>query len=371
MKNRAFTIIELLIVVTIISILIALLLPALSAAREAGRRIQCCNNLKQLGVAVLNYEESHEIFPPSSTWDVAHGVSIQAGNQNRYGPNWVILVLPALEQQALYNQFMAHPYTPDPANAAARGTNLAIMRCPDDGYNRRPFNGSACAGTNQMGDGWARGNYGANAALVQMNDTYCCAYPGNVMSCAATVTSPGWNDTRLRGMMGANIAVVKDQVTDGLTNTIMLGEMRSGVLPCDSRGAWALSGASTALWGHANTMGDAPGGPNSPGNGCDDVVAANTLAALSGGPSWDNCPVLERLNMTAYEMPLGGGWNNQSRVASMHPDGAYVCFGDGSVHWMSDFIDSVDSYGSNPPIVSVWDRLNTSADGLLVPPGAY
>ena len=162
----AFTLVELLVVITIIGILIALLLPAVQAAREAARKMQCQNNLKQLGLAVLNYESQWQIFPPSSHW--ASASDVEVSNNPNLRESWIVMVLPFLEQQALHDMFDLTRPTPDPRNAAARGTWVAALLCPSDAFNRTAFSGSGSSMTNKMGDNWARGNYAANAALGYM-----------------------------------------------------------------------------------------------------------------------------------------------------------------------------------------------------------
>ena len=106
-------------------------------------------------------------------------------------------------------------------------------------------------------------------------------------------------------------------------------------------------------------MGDG-NGPNSPGLGGDNVVTGPALYASVGCNSnnYLNCPPLAADNMTAY--PYG---NNQQAARSMHANGLYICLADGSVQWISDYIDIAGNVGANPPIFSVWDRLNLSADG--------
>ncbi len=361
---HGFTLVELLVVITIIGILISLLLPAVQAAREAARRMQCQNNLKQLALAVVNYESQWQIFPPSSSWaaDASPSDSGQLGN---YRANWCILVLPFLEQQALYNAFdFTKPISgsTSAANVAARSVQISTMLCPTDSRNREPFMGSQNSATSALGDNWARGNYAANAALGQMIYSTAAAD----LHCAALPNSTGWKISYMRGVMGANCAVTIAQVRDGTSNTVMLAEIRAGVTNFDSRGVWAMSGGSSALWGHGGvriTGDDFEGddyGPNCPYVDSDDVIAGSAIRAAFGGSD----------GLIAEGMPCYSDWsvNVQQTARSMHAGGVNTCFADGSVHWIGDYIQVKPSTTTN---LSVWDRLMASADGMPVASDSY
>jgi prepilin-type N-terminal cleavage/methylation domain-containing protein/prepilin-type processing-associated H-X9-DG protein len=363
-----FTLLELLVVVTILGILVALLLPAVQAAREAARRMQCQNNLRQLGLALLGYESQWTVFPPSSCW--APGVEPNdAGQLGNLRANWGIVVLPFLEQQALYGQFDLSRPIPDSANAAARAAPLAVMLCPSDAYNRRPFLGSQSSQTAALGDNWARGNYAANAALGFMWHT---ADPGaSPWYWAALPTSPGWNNPNLRGIMGANVSIGLTQVTDGASNTVLLSEIRAGVTDFDSRGVWAMSGACpSALWGHGGIshqdkderfQGD-DYGPNCTDPKADDVLACSEIQATFGDSDGS---VLAKEGMPCY---AGDYANTQQTARSMHTGGVNVCLADGSVHWLDDSIEVRPSVAG---ALSVWDRLMASSDGLPIAAGRW
>ncbi len=351
----AFTLVELLVVITIIGILISLLLPAVQSAREAARRLQCQNNLKQVGLALLNYESQCGTFPPSSFWDSSPYDAAQLANCR---VNWVVVALPFMEQQALYDSFdrtMPLSGTSSAANVAARAVDLPAMLCPTDSFNREHFMGSQSSATTALGDNWARGNYAANAALGEMRPS-----GGSTnWQYAGGPTTAGWATSYIRGVMGASCSIGFSQIRDGSSNTILLGEIRAGVTRFDSRGVWALGYAgSSALWAHGGIWGD-DYGPNSPQDGSDDVIACEAIASAFGGHAG-----LMNEGMPCYE-PIT---NTQATARSMHAGGVNTCFCDGSIHWIGDFIQAYPSSSTN---LSVWDRLNASSDGMPLPSDAF
>ncbi len=292
----------------------ALLLPAVQAAREAARRMQCQNNLKQLALAVQVYEESLRSLPPASLWRNLSDMDIS--NNVRFAPNWVILLLPFLEQEALYQKFDRNKYITDPANRDARGTELSVMLCPSDSFNRVKYAGKpGSADTGNHGDNWARGNYGVNGGLGQQSFNYDQCFYGyrNGWTCAGK--TPVWHDPRVRGVMGANISSRTADITDGRSNTIMLAELRAGVTSFDCRGIWAMSGAGpSSVWRHGYM--DNSGGPNGPGDstaGC-----TETMTAVGGANT------LQAMKMFCYAML--GVWNYQADPRSMHPGGVFAAF---------------------------------------------
>ena len=177
-RKHGFTMIELIVVIGIIGLLAALLLPAVQAAREAARTTQCTNNLRQLGIALHSYHDVHSCFPPAVVWSGGPGEPlgqnelpvgaidrVASGYSPNNGPdrvlaNWVILLLPQLEQNNVYKAFNLNLPVDDPSNATARQANLPFMMCPSDGYNVKPYERALLAGT-PTGHSYARGNYAA------------------------------------------------------------------------------------------------------------------------------------------------------------------------------------------------------------------
>ncbi len=197
MSRKGFSIVELLVVIGIIGILIALLLPAIQSSREAARRIQCANNIKQLGLACVAYHGALETFPPAMEVPTkGSNRDRDPGDTSKWGPNWAIKILPFCEYDWLHRQFDLSKPISDPANAAARATQVATMLCPSDSnYNNKPYNPMR---DKREGPNWARGNYGANGAIEYLSDYDDRGRStGNGKSPFFFLgpNSPGWNAT--------------------------------------------------------------------------------------------------------------------------------------------------------------------------------
>jgi prepilin-type processing-associated H-X9-DG protein len=290
-------------------------------------------------------------------------------NNAELAENWVILILPQLDNQNLRKTFnLDQPIGSDTANSdgtnnsIARGTQLSVMLCPSDTYNQKPFNGSAGTHTQSMGDGWARGNYGANASSGYM------ALPsfglpgtlGGTGSGGTNFSDAGWSNRWYRGIMGANISLRVDDIRDGASNTILVGEIRAGITQADSRGVWAMSGACpSALWAHGYVR-DA-NGPNSNQTNADDVRNCTDVQAAVGGATQ-----LIQMGMSCYK---GDFPDIQQAARSMHASGVNVCMADGSVRFISDFVElgaPANPPATQPSILGVWDKLNLSNDGYAI-----
>jgi prepilin-type N-terminal cleavage/methylation domain-containing protein/prepilin-type processing-associated H-X9-DG protein len=331
-RNPAFTLVELLVVIAIIGVLVALLLPAVQAAREAARRNKCQNNLRQLSLALINYESSKGAFP--SAFDFPD--TVNPADYPTKGLNWAIRVLPFAEQGPLYARFNLKKPVSDAENAAARETFVDVFRCPTDNFNSVPME------INASRTRWARGNYAANAGNGPLLKS--------TLSISATQgiygpTSPGWLDGRFRGVIGPNVGATIKQITDGTSNTFLLGEVRAGVTNLDQRGVWALGQAgSSALFWYGYTGDD--NGPNVCNASADDVA----------GPTAADLPLMTQECMPDY---TSDEWGIQATVRSMHPGGINMGLADGSAHFISNEITTGEPYST---VRTAWDNYISSAD---------
>jgi prepilin-type N-terminal cleavage/methylation domain-containing protein len=356
-KVRAFTLVELLVVIAIIGVLIALLLPAIQAAREAARKSSCQNNLKQVAIGVNLYESSRRIYPPSVQFAAKDTVE----TSTNYFANWVVLILPYIEQKALFEGFdttvnmnqgsLAATAPRTKNNLWARGQKIPTMLCPTDVGSEVPFDGYS-------NGPWARGNYAANGAngALDSQGKYTPCHCGTASQSPSQ--APGWVDPTRRGVMGACISVRLKDIKDGASKTMLLGELRIGLIKEDYRGTWALGapGASALFW-HGCSGDDA--GPNycwDQTKPADDMLLCNVIQTKIPAAR------LQRQCMMCYD---GTQWQGTAR--SQHQGGLYTAACDGSVHFVSDLIGNVppDVRSTNCPAseLTVWDYYLASSDG--------
>src|SRR5262245_5365142 len=219
-RASAFTLIELLVVIAIIAVLIALLLPAVQQAREAARRTQCKNNIKQLGLALHNYEGTFKALPPGGTRPL--GTQITNGSDNNWGTNWVTRILPFFDQANLYNQYDFNIEGRQGTNASLCSLPLVSLQCPSDTQGPpwvHPINNYPPK---------AKGTYAANSGL------------------GTPWAGTNWNTPGLGGPFRAHMyygAKLKE-ITDGLSNTVFVREIIQGKEPGDVRGTWSFSPGS-------------------------------------------------------------------------------------------------------------------------------
>lgn len=211
---RGFTLIELLVVIAIIAVLIALLLPAVQQAREAARRTQCKNNLKQLGLALHNYHDIHRVLP--SGWiSVDNGV--QSAHDGLNGAGWGTMILPLIDQSPLYNQFNADLAIHDPVNLPFLSQTLKAWQCPSDPKPLRWQIEEEGNPGNVLAE-LPTANYIGLFGTIELDG--CENSPGTAPvspngQCVGDGVFYHNSRTRLR------------DITDGTTNTIMLGERRT------------------------------------------------------------------------------------------------------------------------------------------------
>jgi len=356
--RRGFTLVELLVVIAIIGILVALLLPAIQAAREAARRSQCTTNLKNIALALQNYHDVHKEFPPAIT---LRDINDPILNDSRlYKPSWAHLILPHLEEQALHDTFDFTVKLTDPTvgsrNYVARGTELPVMLCPSDNGRNNPFVDLDSGGS------WARGNYGYNAFEFWPNQFLWPTFSTDPKLRPLYKVNMGMGGFMLAdGSQKQTLSLAK--IIDGATHTIALAEMRVGLSPRDRRGVWSMGMCGSNFHcRHAAT------GINSC-NGFDDDLFGDSKVKDDVGDA--------TLQTECMHPDVGVNASGQSTVRSRHPGGAHVAMADGSVHFLSDFIDTgnmpISSYinegtkqWEDPNIFRTWQRLLISGDGYAI-----
>jgi len=315
LKSRGFTLVELLVVIAIIGILIALLLPAVQAAREAARRAQCTNNLKQIGLACLNYESSQGCLP-------AIGIGIDA-DYWRYDwttSSWGIAVLPYLEQQALFDLYdpTLKLYQQDHALLKAQ---LAVMKCPSDKPDELVYLNYPTSRP------WVHDLGGSAASSYCANAGGSMEIPSSVLDSAYDhprwmrnpVSPPGvpagWAGPMsiILGRRYGQIPTLAE-IRDGTSSTVLFGEHH--IAPLDAPTSWDGPGhAKTWSYGFYNSNWSSVF-PASPLN-------RHTMTS-------DYC--INTLGLYPYACERGG-WGAE------HPGGMNISMVDGSVHFLAETIN--------------------------------
>jgi prepilin-type N-terminal cleavage/methylation domain-containing protein/prepilin-type processing-associated H-X9-DG protein len=238
-RRRGFTLIELLVVIAIIAVLIALLLPAVQAAREAARRTQCVNNLKQIGLALANYDLTQGAYPPGyiSVWDSLN--RLERGN----GWGWGSMILPHMEQGNLHNGINFSVQILDPRQLTVRTTPLSAYLCPSD---RMPMTWTADSGTTNFIQGH-----------VIFTSHPICDVAGSNYPGVFGIGEPGVGGD---GIFFANSGVRLVDVTDGLSNTVCVGERASFMNFGRGYATWVGAVPGAQLWSCAPDPSDPDAG---------------------------------------------------------------------------------------------------------------
>lgn len=330
MKLRSrvgFTLIELLVVIAIIAVLIALLLPAIQQAREAARRSQCVNNMKQIGLALHNYADTHGMLPPGLIFSQAQGDWLAWGGPTQLG--FLVQILPYMDQQSLYDQVNMAGYirARDPFHNANSNTTvgLSVVRsfiCPSD-----PTIPQWCNWTWR----WAGTNYG-----------------GFVGSNAAdhTISQESWGNQRnsfdlQTGGLFYRDAISLSQITDGLTKTFMLGEIRR------DWGGTTNGDAGSSDRFSVNRIFRVDGGCNDqapPGTSWSTWPRGGIWMTHSEAGSWIDgyrTPNHPLPDCSEWPDPWNGSGFGKLTARSHHTGGVHITTADGATSFVSDNVDFV------------------------------
>jgi len=300
-KNRGFTLIELLVVMAVIGVLVSLLLPAVQQAREAARRSSCTNNLKQIGLALHNYHESHRVFPASYLAD-----TLSSGRDpNTYdGPNgfaWGAMLLPALDQSPVSRQFDTRRPCWDAVNAAAARTSLPVFLCPSATNSNGPIQVRNASG-NLLAT-FGRSTYVANAGQEEPWGFLQADYYG-------IADGPMFRNSRVRAA----------DVSDGLSTTVFIGE-HSSIL---SSKTWVGVVPGAEVCANDPVM--------FPSTACD---LGATLVNVHSGPAVGE---IDPVTGFAPIHPPNSPLCHVCQMYAEHTGGANVLLGDGSVRFISEMI---------------------------------
>jgi len=352
-KRRGFTLIELLVVIAIIAILIGLLLPAVQKIREAANRMKCSNNLKQMGLAIHNYNDTNGRLPPGGMADVAPvGTNPNTGGYTGWGSSWVAFILPYMEQDNLYKKLdFSGGSGWDSGRNGPVITNVVLpnFRCPSSPMPLTAWGGFN-NGSNVMANNYVGISGAVNGLIPGYTDTRVESGASSAGCCSGGIVSGS-------GLLfiGSEM-VTMGTIPDGTSNTMMVSEQGDYMITQDG---------GKRQWGSGQTHGwliggySVPSPPNSWGRGGDDrsfqMVTIRYPINMKKGPTgtgWPNppgdCGGLGVCDNTPSNVPLN----------SAHAGGVNALLADGSVRFLRDSLT-----------LQVLAQLAIRDDGL--PPGNF
>jgi prepilin-type N-terminal cleavage/methylation domain-containing protein/prepilin-type processing-associated H-X9-DG protein len=344
--RRGFTLIELLVVIAIIAVLIGLLLPAVQSAREAARRAQCVNNLKQLGLALHNYHQSYNVLPSQSLYYAVQVSQFQGANYAAtWTGSWAVSLLPYLEGGPLYNAFNFYLSADLPHNTTVGYSQQAYLLCPSDTVKFRP---ATPYGVNSY-----HCNEGGATAISLWDGPMVIYYSNN--------PPPGWWGGAEMGYFGI------EAISDGTSNTALFSEMLIGLYGSPP----VYPGTDSGRRGVYLTTFQVPfpgtyqGTSNPQGfaqslaavRACDSIPSTTaSLTSNQAGSYWTFGHPLLFINNTYnhWQVPNGiacgtttdvfpgaqgyGAWDDLIPPTSNHPGGVNVTMCDGSVRFVKNTI---------------------------------
>lgn len=325
----------------------ALLVTGLVSARSGSRLRQCSSNLRQLGVGLQSYHQANGMLPPAAIRrPLTDRVELtsRTSNGTPYSlptiyANWAILLLDHVDRPDVSAKFDTSSPITSPANKNVRETWLPLMNCPSDTYNRQD-NRHRLVPIDDAPSEFARGNYAINAGVSGLG--YAPGMPWDPAPNAMNRDYLGdWEDLVERvwgnGVAGFNRSFSIGDFENGLAHLVGIEEVRAGMIPEDSRGAWAVGHfGSSVTFGHGLAGDDR--GPNCPHERSDDVIGCNQAHEAF------TCEGLVRKGMPCCSYASPG----QATARSTHEGGVHVLMMDGSARFITDDID-----------LSVWHAMHS------------